>query len=89
MNKIALITGAGSGIGRACAIALLQNKYSVVLTGRRLEPLQQTAELAGEWGRSTPIYPADALLYMANLPLSANVQSMTAMATEMPFIGRG
>ncbi|MEM8861865.1 MAG: 3-oxoacyl-ACP reductase, partial [Chloroflexota bacterium] len=32
---------------------------------------------------------ADAVLYMANLPLSANVQFMTVMATEMPFIGRG
>ncbi len=32
---------------------------------------------------------ADAVLYMANLPLSANVQFMTVMATAMPFIGRG
>lgn len=32
---------------------------------------------------------ADAVLYMAGLPLSANVQSMTVMATKMPFIGRG
>jgi NADP-dependent 3-hydroxy acid dehydrogenase YdfG len=32
---------------------------------------------------------ADAVLYMANLPLDANVQFMTIMATKMPFIGRG
>ena len=32
---------------------------------------------------------ADAVLYMANLPLDANVQFMTLMATKMPFIGRG
>jgi NAD(P)-dependent dehydrogenase (short-subunit alcohol dehydrogenase family) len=32
---------------------------------------------------------ADAVLYMANLPLEANVQFMTVMATKMPFIGRG
>ena len=32
---------------------------------------------------------ADAVLYMANLPLSANVQFMTLMATKMPLIGRG
>src|SRR5580658_9714260 len=32
---------------------------------------------------------ADAVLYMANLPLDANVQFMTVMATEMPFVGRG
>ncbi len=32
---------------------------------------------------------ADAVLYIANLPLDANVQFMTLMATSMPFIGRG
>ena len=32
---------------------------------------------------------ADAVLYMAGLPLDANVQFMTVMATSMPFIGRG
>jgi hypothetical protein len=34
-------------------------------------------------------HAASALLYMAGLPLSANVQFMTVMATKMPFIGRG
>jgi NADP-dependent 3-hydroxy acid dehydrogenase YdfG len=32
---------------------------------------------------------ADAVVYMAGLPLTANVQNMTVMATKMPFIGRG
>ena len=32
---------------------------------------------------------ADAILYIANLPLEANVQFLTLMATQMPFIGRG
>ena len=32
---------------------------------------------------------AEAVLYMASLPLNANVQFMTVMATQMPFIGRG
>jgi hypothetical protein len=32
---------------------------------------------------------SDAVLYMANLPLEANVQFMKVMATKMPFIGRG
>jgi len=35
------------------------------------------------------MHVAQAVLYMANLPLSANVQFMTIMATQMPFIGRG
>jgi len=48
MNKIALVTGAGSGIGRASALALLKAGYHVVLAGRRLDALQQTAEQAGD-----------------------------------------
>jgi NAD(P)-dependent dehydrogenase (short-subunit alcohol dehydrogenase family) len=44
--KIALVTGAGSGIGRACALALLNAGYAVVLAGRRMEALEDTASLA-------------------------------------------
>jgi NAD(P)-dependent dehydrogenase (short-subunit alcohol dehydrogenase family) len=45
--KVALVTGAGSGVGRACAIAFLKAGYSVVLAGRRLEPLEETVAKAG------------------------------------------
>ncbi len=45
--KIALVTGAGTGIGKAVALALLADGYTVVLTGRRLEPLQATVQSAG------------------------------------------
>jgi NAD(P)-dependent dehydrogenase (short-subunit alcohol dehydrogenase family) len=44
--KIALVTGAGSGIGRAVAIGLLREGYAVALAGRRTEKLQETAELS-------------------------------------------
>ena len=48
-HKVALITGAGSGIGRACALALSADGFAVVLAGRRLERLEETAALcAGE-----------------------------------------
>ncbi len=45
MNKVAVITGAGSGIGRNAAVTLAQRGFSVVLAGRTLESLNETARL--------------------------------------------
>ena len=47
MSKIALVTGASSGIGKACALALLRDGWSVALAGRRLEALQAAVAEAG------------------------------------------
>ena len=49
MTKIAIITGAGSGIGRAVALALLRHGWSVALAGRNEEKLRETQRLAGEF----------------------------------------
>ena len=48
MKKVCLITGGGSGIGRATAIAMAQDGYAVVVSGRRLDRLEETADLAGD-----------------------------------------
>ena len=45
--KVAIVTGAGSGIGRAVALALGKDGYAVVLAGRRIEALQETARAIG------------------------------------------
>ena len=58
-GKIAMVTGAGSGIGRASALALLEDGYSVVLTGRRPEPLEATAADAGEAAERALPVPTD------------------------------
>jgi len=47
-QKIAIVTGAGSGVGRAVALALLRQGYAVALAGRRDAALQETAALASE-----------------------------------------
>ncbi len=49
-NKVAVVTGAGSGIGRASALALQAEGYHVALAGRRVEELEKTAGLAKEGG---------------------------------------
>lgn len=58
-DKIAIVTGAGSGVGRAVALALLQEGYSVTLAGRRAEALEQTVASAGERGVRSLTIPTD------------------------------
>ncbi len=58
-RKIALVTGAGSGIGRACALKLLGAGYAVVLAGRRAEQLTATVNDSGAAAGDTLVVPTD------------------------------
>jgi NAD(P)-dependent dehydrogenase (short-subunit alcohol dehydrogenase family) len=57
VERVAVVTGAGSGVGRAAALALLNDGYAVALAGRRAEPLEETAGMA-KAGRAVAV-PTD------------------------------
>ncbi|WP_431131771.1 SDR family oxidoreductase [Variovorax paradoxus] len=73
-GRIAIVTGAGTGIGRAAALALLADGWNVTLAGRRLEPLEQVAEESGAGARAFAV-PTD----VAN---AESVQALFAAAVE-------
>jgi NAD(P)-dependent dehydrogenase (short-subunit alcohol dehydrogenase family) len=58
-ERIALVTGAGSGIGKASALALMQDGWSVVFAGRRVEPLKEAAADGKQWGPRALVVPTD------------------------------
>lgn len=58
-TKVAIVTGAGTGIGRASALALLRDGYSVTLSGRRLGPLERALEQAGDLASRAIVVSAD------------------------------
>ena len=73
-NKVAIVTGAGTGIGKAVTLALLRDGYRVALAGRRREPLEQTAGQSRE--------PAQALVVPTDVSDAASVQALFARVKE-------
>jgi NAD(P)-dependent dehydrogenase (short-subunit alcohol dehydrogenase family) len=59
-NKVAIVTGAGTGIGKAVALALLKDGYRVVLAGRRKEPLERVVAESGARALAVPTDVSDA-----------------------------
>jgi NAD(P)-dependent dehydrogenase (short-subunit alcohol dehydrogenase family) len=59
MNKTAVVTGAGSGVGEAVALALAKEGWRVAIIGRRLETLQQTTSKAGQLAGNLFAFPCD------------------------------
>jgi NAD(P)-dependent dehydrogenase (short-subunit alcohol dehydrogenase family) len=58
-RKVAIVTGAGTGIGKSTALAFLRVGYSVVLAGRRVEPLEMTVKEAGSFCSQALVLPTD------------------------------
>ncbi len=59
MKKIALVTGASSGIGRACALALLARGWEVIMVGRRAQALEEAIQAAGAHSANAFAIPTD------------------------------
>lgn len=74
-TRIALITGAGSGIGKASALALMRNGWSVVLAGRRKELLEDVAREGQSTGARTLVVPTD-------VADAASIRNLFARAKE-------
>jgi NAD(P)-dependent dehydrogenase (short-subunit alcohol dehydrogenase family) len=75
LEKIALVTGAGTGIGKQVALALMQGGFSVVLAGRRREPLELVAQEGAASG-------AKSLVVTADVSDPASVKALFASALE-------
>lgn len=58
-GKVALVTGAGTGVGKAVSLALLEAGYAVVLAGRRKDPLERTQAEGAAAGGKTLVVEAD------------------------------
>ena len=74
MEKIALVTGAGSGIGRAASLGLAADGYIVVLTGRHAETLGEVANRIGEQGGRALAIPTDVSREDATKALFARIE---------------
>src|SRR3954467_5987219 len=73
-GKIAWVTGAGSGIGQAAAIALAREGATVVLTGRRKEPLQETAATIKQAGGKADVKPGDLMKAAAVTRIAKDIE---------------
>ena len=59
MLKTAIVTGAGSGVGQAIALALIRRNWKVAIVGRRKTALEETANLAGQRSSLALVCPCD------------------------------
>jgi NADP-dependent 3-hydroxy acid dehydrogenase YdfG len=73
MNKVAVITGAGSGVGRAVAVALAKQGWKICVIGRREDALQETAQLASQF------YSDDWLTCPCDIGDAAAVKKLAAL----------
>ena len=90
-DKIAIVTGAGTGVGRAASLALMRIGYAVVLAGRRLNMLEETQKLGAEFGGKSLPVPSDMTDSGSIAALFAkavrNLEHLLASPTPSPNFG--
>lgn len=94
-SKIAMVTGAGTGVGRAVSLALMKAGFTVVLVGRRKELLEETQNLGKQAGGQSHVLPTDVSDPAAVNKLFADVKAKhgrldflfnnAGMGTGVPF----
>ena len=83
-SKVAIVTGAGSGIGKASALALLQAGYAVALAGRRLERLEAAVAEAGPLGSQALIVHTSMFMQLLAAQHAGNEQLASFYAERFP-----
>jgi NADP-dependent 3-hydroxy acid dehydrogenase YdfG len=86
LTKVTALDGRAFGI--ACGQIDIGNAETALSSRMKKGVLQASGVVAAE-AMMDVRHVADAVLYMANLPLEANVLTITVMATGMPYVGRG
>tara|TARA_B100000686_G_scaffold199257_1_gene206044 strand:+ start:3213 stop:3971 length:759 start_codon:yes stop_codon:yes gene_type:complete len=75
-GRVAIVTGAGSGIGRSAALHLLRDGYSVGLSGRREDPLKETIELSG-------VDPSRAIAVTTDVGEESSIKSLFSQVDQV------
>lgn len=89
-SRVAIVTGAGSGIGKACSLAFAKEGYSVVLAGRRLGPLQETAQEIEAFGARSLVVCTDVTSHASVVNLfDATTQAFGRLDVLFNNAGRG
>src|SRR4051812_15100249 len=83
MNKVAVVTGAGSGVGRAVVLRMAREGWGVALIGRSVDSLNETIHLAGETSQNLLACPCDIAIEKEVTATSARIEQTLGVVTAV------